>query len=142
MARVTVEDCVTKVDNRFDLVLVSAQRARQISSGVALLVERDNDKNTVVALREIASEELKPVDLKEAIVQGMQKHLEVDEPEEDDLSLILAGRRAGGDGSELTPESLEKAQAELSREASEEEASKALAGQVFADSPSTKGEAG
>ena len=138
MARVTVEDCVTKVDNRFDLVLVSAQRARQISSGMPLLVERDNDKNTVVALREIADEEVAPVDLKEDIIHGMQKHVEVDEPDEDDLSLILAGRRAGGDGSELTPESLEKAQAELSKEADEKAASEALAGQVLSDAPEAK----
>ncbi len=138
MARVTVEDCVTKVDNRFDLVLVSAQRARQISSGMPLLVERDNDKNTVVSLREIADEEVAPADLKEAIIHGMQKHVEVDEPDEDDLSLILAGRRAGGDGSELTPESLEKAQAELSKEADEKAASEALAGQVFSDAPEAK----
>lgn len=91
MARVTVEDCVDKVTNRFELVLDAAQRSRQISSGAPLLVERDNDKNPVVALREIAEERVRPDDLKEAVVNGMQKHLEVDEPEEDDMAARLLG---------------------------------------------------
>lgn len=94
MARVTVEDCVDKVPNRFDLVLLAAQRARQISSGSQILVDRDNDKNPVVALREIADEHIAPADLKEALVHGMQKHVEVDEPEEDsDIALLLSGRK-------------------------------------------------
>jgi len=84
MARVTVEDCVEKVTNRFDLVLMAAKRARQISSGGDLLVDRDNDKNPVVALREIAEDRIKPADLVEDIITGMQKHLDVDEPEDDD----------------------------------------------------------
>lgn len=97
MARVTVEDCVEKVPNRFELVLLAAQRARQISSGAPLLVDRDNDKNPVVALREIADHKLSPDAMRETLVGGLQKHVEVDEPEEDgDLSLLLAGGMAEG----------------------------------------------
>lgn len=82
MARVTVEDCVDKVPNRFDLVLVSAHRARQLSGGAEPLIERDRDKNPVVALREIAEKALKPEMLKDDYVRSLQKHAEVDEPEE------------------------------------------------------------
>ena len=85
MARITVEDCVDKVDNRFELVLLASHRARQISQGAPLLVERDNDKNPVVALREIADESLSPGDLKEDLIHSLQKHVEVDEPEADAL---------------------------------------------------------
>jgi DNA-directed RNA polymerase subunit omega len=92
MARVTVEDCVLKVPNRFELVLVAAQRARDISSGGRLTVERDNDKNPVVALREIA-EDTVPLDgLKNALVSGLQRHVEVDEPEEDEMEGFMAER--------------------------------------------------
>jgi len=73
MARVTVEDCVDKVSNRFDLVLLAAQRARQISGGAELTIDRDRDKNPVVALREIADETVRPEDLHDAVVRGMQK---------------------------------------------------------------------
>jgi DNA-directed RNA polymerase subunit omega len=82
MARVTVEDCVVKVPNRFELVLLSAQRAREITSGAPLSLDRDNDKNPVVALREIADETISLDHLKESLVRGMQKHVEIDEPEE------------------------------------------------------------
>src|SRR5215469_10085785 len=82
MARVTVEDCVVKVPNRFDLVLVAAQRAREITAGAPLTLDRDDDKNPVVALREIADETV-PVDrLQDQLIRGMQKHVEIDEPEE------------------------------------------------------------
>jgi DNA-directed RNA polymerase subunit omega len=81
MARVTVEDCVDKVENRFDLVLLASHRARMISSGAALAVDRDNDKNPVVALREIADSRFAPDDLKEDLIHSLQKHVEVDEPE-------------------------------------------------------------
>ena len=83
MARVTVEDCVLKVPNRFDLVMVAAQRAREISAGGQLTVERDNDKNPVVALREIADETVNIAALSESVVTGLQKHVENDEPEEE-----------------------------------------------------------
>lgn len=81
MARVTVEDCIDKVDNRFELVLLAGHRARQISQGAQITVARDNDKNPVVALREIADETLSPGDLKEDLIHSLQKHVEVDEPE-------------------------------------------------------------
>jgi DNA-directed RNA polymerase subunit omega len=82
MARVTVEDCVDKIPNRFDLVLLSAHRARQLSGGTEPLIERDRDKNPVVALREIAEKALKAEPLKEDFIRSLQKHAEVDEPEE------------------------------------------------------------
>jgi DNA-directed RNA polymerase subunit omega len=81
MARVTVEDCIDKVDNRFDLVLLASHRARMISSGAQISVPRDNDKNPVVALREIADSTIAPEDLKEDFIHSLQKHVEVDEPE-------------------------------------------------------------
>jgi DNA-directed RNA polymerase subunit omega len=88
MARVTVEDCVLKVPNRFELVLLAAQRAREITSGAPLSIDRDDDKNPVVALREIADETVSLDHLRTSVVRGMQKHVEVDEPEEDtDLSI-------------------------------------------------------
>ncbi|MGI6852886.1 DNA-directed RNA polymerase subunit omega [Mesorhizobium sp. 1B3] len=88
MARVTVEDCIDKVDNRFELVLLAGHRARQISQGAPITVDRDNDKNPVVALREIADETLSPGDLKEDLIHSLQKHVEVDEPEADGQELI------------------------------------------------------
>jgi DNA-directed RNA polymerase subunit omega len=81
MARVTVEDCVDKIPNRFDLVLLSAYRGRQLSGGAEPLVDRDRDKNPVVALREIANKELKPDELREDFIKSLQRHAEVDEPE-------------------------------------------------------------
>ncbi len=83
MARVTVEDCIDKVENRFELVLLAGHRARQISSGAEITVPRDNDKNPVVALREIADETLSTGDLEEDLIHSLQKHVEVDEPESD-----------------------------------------------------------
>ena len=82
MARVTVEDCVLKVPNRFELELLAAQRAREITSGAPLSLDRDDDKNPVVALREIADETVGLDHLKDSLVRGMQKHVEMDEPEE------------------------------------------------------------
>jgi DNA-directed RNA polymerase subunit omega len=82
MARVTVEDCVLKVPNRFELVLIASQRAREITAGAAMTLDRDDDKNPVVALREIADETV-PLDrLQDQLIRGMQKHVEIDEPEE------------------------------------------------------------
>ena len=82
MARVTVEDCVVKIPNRFELVLLAAQRAREITSGAPLSLDRDDDKNPVVALREIAEETVALDHLRDSLVRGMQKHVEMDEPEE------------------------------------------------------------
>jgi DNA-directed RNA polymerase subunit omega len=83
MARVTVEDCVLKIPNRFELVLLAAQRARDVTSGAPITLERDNDKNPVVALREIADETISLEQVKNSLIKGMQKHVEIDEPEED-----------------------------------------------------------
>ncbi|MFL9823280.1 DNA-directed RNA polymerase subunit omega [Rhodoplanes sp. SY1] len=91
MARVTVEDCIDKVSNRFELVLLAGHRARMISSGAQITVDRDNDKNPVVALREIADETISPEDLKEELVHSLQKYVEVDEPEPESIPLIGAG---------------------------------------------------
>jgi DNA-directed RNA polymerase subunit omega len=81
MARVTVEDCIDKVENRFELVLLASHRARMIATGSQITVPRDNDKNPVVSLREIAEETLMPNDLKEQLIHSLQKFVEVDEPE-------------------------------------------------------------
>lgn len=88
MARVTVEDCIDKVDNRFELVLLAGHRARLISSGAPLTVERDRDKNPVVALREIADGTISPEDLREQLIHSIQKYVEVDEPEPETAPLI------------------------------------------------------
>ena len=88
MARVTVEDCIDKVDNRFELVLLASHRARLISSGSPLTIDRDRDKNPVVALREIADETIAPDDLKEQLIHSMQKYVEVDEPEAEAVHML------------------------------------------------------
>jgi len=94
MARVTVEDCIDKVENRFELVLLAGHRARQISQGAQITVDRDNDKNPVVALREIADEMLAPGDLKEDLIHSLQKHVEIDEPEAEGAALIAESEEA------------------------------------------------
>ncbi len=91
MARVTVEDCIEKVTNRFDLVMLASQRARSLSSGAELLVDRDNDKNPVVALREIAEEKLDLEEIEGSLVKGLQKHVESDEPTEEELDILSDG---------------------------------------------------
>lgn len=102
MARVTVEDCIDKVENRFDLVLLASHRARMISSGAQITIERDNDKNPVVALREIAETTISPADLKEELVHSLQKYVEVDEPEPEGAPLIGAGGTVDADDTEVT----------------------------------------
>jgi DNA-directed RNA polymerase subunit omega len=104
MARVTVEDCIDKVENRFDLVLLASHRARTISSGAQITVERDNDKNPVVALREIADETISPGDLKEDLIHSLQKYVEVDEPEPDSVPLIGGTGDVDADDTEVTPD--------------------------------------
>ena len=94
MARVTVEDCVDKIPNRFDLVLMAAQRARQISGGAELTLDRDRDKNPVVALREIAEQNVRPRDLNEAAVQGLQRVRIDDEDEADEVGSLAASAEA------------------------------------------------
>ena len=92
MARVTVEDCIVQVPNRFELVMYAAQRARDVSAGAQITVDRDRDKNPVVALREIADTTVSPEDLREELVHSLQKYVEVDEPEPEAVPLI------GGEG--------------------------------------------
>ncbi len=97
MARVTVEDCIEKVNNRFDLVLMAAHRARMISAGSSITVDRDNDKNPVVALREIGDATISPEDLREDLIHSLQKYVEVDEPERHAAPLLDAN---GGEDSD------------------------------------------
>ncbi len=107
MARVTVEDCIDKVDNRFELVLLASHRARQISQGAPITVDRDKDKNPVVALREIADETLSPDDLKEDLIHSLQKHVEVDEPEQEAGAMIASAAVVSkGDEEDDLPETL------------------------------------
>jgi DNA-directed RNA polymerase subunit omega len=91
VARVTVEDCIEKIENRFDLVLMAAHRARMISSGASITVSRDNDKNPVVALREIGDGAISPEDLREDLIHSLQKYVEVDEPEKYAAPMIETG---------------------------------------------------
>ena len=112
MARVTVEDCVDKIPNRFELVLFSAHRARGMSAGSEILVERDNDKNPVVALREIADEKLEPDDLREQLVSSMQRQVDVDEPEAD--IQVMAPQLAPAETVETDVEAGEEALQEVS----------------------------
>jgi len=112
MARVTVEDCVDKIPNRFELVLFSAHRARGMSAGSEILVERDNDKNPVVALREIADEKLEPDDLREQLISSMQRQVDVDEPEAD--MQVMAPQLAPAETVEVDVEAGEEALQEVS----------------------------
>lgn len=105
MARVTVEDCIDKVENRFELVLLASHRARMVSAGSPITIDRDNDKNPVVALREIAEQTVSPGDLKEDLIHSLQKYVEVDEPEPDTVPLIGGGGSGvDADDTEVIPE--------------------------------------
>jgi DNA-directed RNA polymerase subunit omega len=122
MARVTVEDCVLKVPNRFELVLLAAQRAREITSGSPLSIDRDDDKNPVVALREIADETVGLEHLRTSVVRGMQKHVEIDEPEEShelELDTALFGIAAPTAG--LIEEEAEAEEEDLEEQDEDEE---------------------
>jgi len=94
MARVTVEDCVDKVPNRFELVMLAAHRAREVSAGAAITLDRDNDKNPVVALREIAEETQSADELRERLIESNQTQIEVDEPVEDSMALLMGAEPA------------------------------------------------
>ncbi len=96
MARVTVEDCVEKVPNRFELVMMAAQRSRDISNGVQIQVDRDNDKNPVVSLREIAESKVDTAELQDEWIRGMQRFIDTDEPEEDDDVQVYEQAMIGG----------------------------------------------
>ncbi len=119
MARVTVEDCVQRVTNRFELVMVAAQRSREISAGAEPRLERDNDKNPVVALREIADEKVSPETLYNSIIQGLQRHVEVDEPEEDGFDAMASNPEFAGIAGQMSEQMA--AAAGMSIEESDEE---------------------
>ncbi|MBN2907131.1 MAG: DNA-directed RNA polymerase subunit omega [Rhodobacteraceae bacterium] len=109
MARVTVEDCVDKVPNRFELVMLAAHRAREITAGGALTIDRDNDKNPVVALREIAEETQSADDLRERMIEAHQTQIEVDEPEEDSMALLMGGEPDKPSDDDMSEEKLLRA---------------------------------
>ncbi len=121
MARVTVEDCVEKVPSRFDLVLLAAERTRALAAGEPLTLDRDNDKDPIVALREIAEETVTAEDLYEARIQSLQRYVERDEPEEDDLSMEMAGRQLAAANEDITPENLAKVLSEMVSAEAEQE---------------------
>ncbi len=109
MARVTVEDCVDKVPNRFDLVMLAAHRAREIAAGSPITVERDNDKNPVVALREIADETQLVDTLNERMIESNQTQIEIDEPEEDAMALLMGAESDKPAEDDLSEEKLLRA---------------------------------
>ena len=107
MARVTVEDCVVKIPNRFELVMLAAQRAREISAGSPLTVEKDNDKNPVIALREIADDSLVLDNLRQSLIQGLQRQVESEEPQDDAMELLAQDRDIAGVPEEATMDGIE-----------------------------------
>ncbi|AZV76621.1 DNA-directed RNA polymerase subunit omega [Parasedimentitalea marina] len=109
MARVTVEDCVDKVPNRFELVMLAAHRAREIAAGAPITVERDNDKNPVVSLREIADETQSADSLRERLIESNQTQIEVDEPEEDSMALLMGGEADKPSEDDMSEEKLLRA---------------------------------
>ena len=132
MARVTVEDCIDKIPNRFELVLLSAHRARMVAQGAPLTVERDKDKNPVVALREIADEAINKDDLREAYIHSMQKQVEVDEPETSEVPLMIPA----GDTPVVAP-AAEVDEADMDR-MTEEDLLRGLEGLPPAESPGSQ----
>ncbi len=116
MARVTVEDCVDKVPNRFELVMLAAHRAREISAGAAITVDRDNDKNPVVSLREIADETQSADELRERLIESHQTQIEVDEPEEDAMALLMGAESDKPAEDDLSEEKLLRALMEAQRQ--------------------------
>lgn len=128
MARVTIEDCIDKLPNRFELVLLAAHRARLVSQGAPLTVDRDRDKDPVVSLREIAAETINKDDLREEFIHAMQKHVEVDEPEETEMPLIA---QSGEMGMVNAPE-------ETFEQMTEEELLRGLEGMPPAESPGSQ----
>ena len=103
MARVTVEDCVLKIPNRFNLVMLAAQRARNITAGAGLTIERDEDKNPVIALREIADETIEIDELSESLIKSLQQHVETEEPEDDVMDLLSDQHGQDGDEESVNP---------------------------------------
>ncbi|MDH5452938.1 MAG: DNA-directed RNA polymerase subunit omega [Paracoccaceae bacterium] len=109
MARVTVEDCVDKVPNRFELVMLASHRAREITAGSSVTVDRDNDKNPVVSLREIADETQAASDLRERMIESHQTQIEVDEPEEDAMALLMGAETDRPQEDDMSEEKLLRA---------------------------------
>ena len=128
MARVTIEDCIDKLPNRFELVLLAAHRARLVSQGAPLTIERDRDKDPVVSLREIAAETINKDDLREEFIHAMQKHVEIDEPEETEMPLIAQSGDTG----------LANATEETFEQMTEEELLRGLEGMPPAESPGSQ----
>ena len=137
MARVTVEDCVIKIPNRFDLVMLAAQRARNISAGAAMTVERDNDKNPVVALREIAEETVELNELEDALIKGLQRHVEMDEPEDEDMDVLAIQRDMSGEGDDSPIAIMESAVAGDDKAAAADAAGEIMA--VIGEAPAQDG---
>ena len=137
MARVTVEDCIVEVPNRFDLVMLAAQRAREIGAGAPLTLDRDDDKNPVVALREIADKTVELENLNDSIVQGLQKHVEMDEAEEEAVEFDLSDMAIGAEGTGLVTEAL--AVGDAGSEA-EDGSAEGLAAESGADTPAEPAE--
>jgi DNA-directed RNA polymerase subunit omega len=130
MARVTIEDCIDKLPNRFELVLLAAHRARLVSQGAPLTIDRDRDKDPVVALREIASETINKDDLREEYIHAMQKHVDVDEPEDTEVPLIAQS----GDMSMVSSSEEETSFEQMT----EEELLRGLEGMPPAESPGSQ----
>ena len=126
MARVTVEDCVDKVESRFDLVLYSAFRSREMAEGAELQVERENDKNPVVALREIAENKLKSADLEEDLIESLQTQIDVDEADEDYIPLIPQENDSLGTSAENNDDSEKESEEPEQKQMTEEELLKAI----------------
>jgi DNA-directed RNA polymerase subunit omega len=126
MARVTVEDCVLLVPNRFELVMMSAHRAREIASGAQLQVDRDRDKNPVVALREIADQKLELDGIKEALVKGYQRRIESDTSEEE-LKELMAEEQKWASAAAAMAEGMARADEDMAAEEAEEEDDEELA---------------
>ncbi len=125
MARVTVEDCIVKIPNRFKLVMIAAQRSRELSKGLDLTVERDNDKNPVVALREIADDTVDLDDLEVSLIRGQQKHISVDEQTDEDDEFLAVEDAFSAPGIESDPGAR--------RDVSDDPLARALAGAAFDD---------
>jgi DNA-directed RNA polymerase subunit omega len=138
MARVTVEDCIQKLPNRFELVLMSAHRARMISQGAPLTLDRDNDKNPVVALREIGDSTIDVEDLREDYVHSMQKHVEVDEPEESAVPLLTSDSEGGQQAGDAAAAPAEADNQDGYDRMSEEDLLRGLEGLPPAESPGSQ----
>ena len=130
MARVTVEDCIVKISNRFKLVMIAAQRSRELSKGLELTVERDNDKNPVVALREIADDTVDFDELEESLTRGQQKHIDIDEESDEDDEILAVEDAFSTPSTETNPNS--------KSDVADDPLARALAESVFADSGSNE----